>query len=145
MDVRQTGRVSDNYIRNKWTSPIIDGITERIVLDLVHLCPVAHFKTRSPAPFDDLLHLPSTFLDGSTPDRVDTWQKAAVFHHEGHQFFGVASDVEKLQTAVENKFSECQVSGQPYPVSMLLELLPQRNKWLDITPRSDDLNDNIEP
>jgi hypothetical protein len=79
MNMRKTRRIGDNSIRNKWTPPIIDIFTERIILDLVHVCSIARLITGFPASLNDLLHFPSALQDCATSKCCDVWEKYRVF------------------------------------------------------------------
>lgn len=72
VNMSHTGRVGYDRIRHKWPSSIIHSITPRILLDLMKMRPVTRLKARSPTPIDDLFHLPSTLLDSSAADCLET-------------------------------------------------------------------------
>lgn len=45
VNMRQTGRISNDGVRDEWPPPIVQLVTPGILLDLVQVCPIARLMT----------------------------------------------------------------------------------------------------
>jgi hypothetical protein len=85
-----------------------------------------------------LAHFPAS-------DGIEPWHEAGVLDHEGHEFGGVASNVEKFESILLHKFLKRSMCRYSNAMAVgIFEYLAQRDKWLNITSRTDDLDDDIE-
>lgn len=144
VNVRQAGWVGNDDIRDKWTPTIIRCIAPRVFLDLVQMCAVAHLEAGSPTPIKHLLHLPTTFLNRTAPNRTHIWKQPRILDHEGHQLLWVPTDIEELQVGIEDEVSKGQVRGKSDPMAMRLEFLPESDKWLNVSAGPNHLDNDVE-
>lgn len=136
--------VGDDHIRNEWTPTIIYDIAPWVFFDLVEMCAIAHLEAGSPTPIEYLLHLPTSLLDRTTPNRAHIGKQPGILDHECHQLRGIATDMEELELSIEDKFSKSQMRGETDPMPMSLEFLSQSDKWLNVPAGSNHLDDDVE-
>lgn len=68
-----------------------------------------------------------------------------MFDHEGHELGWVSSDIEELEIIFLDKFLKGRVGSYADSMTVcFLEDFSQGDKRLDITSRTDDLDDNVE-
>lgn len=107
--------------------------------------PFTCLDTRPPAAKEDLLDALASFGDLAALEGVDAGHEARVLDHEGHKLGGVASDVEELELILLDKGLKGRMSGDAHAVAVgIFEDLSQGDEGLDVTPRSNNLDDDIE-
>lgn len=142
--VHKAGRVRDNSVGNKWSCTGVNSSTIRIFRVMAHFRSISCLIARTPTSRENRFHFASALLYRAAADGAHTWQQARVLDHKCHQLFGIATNIEELESHLNNIFAERQMGGKSNSMSVLLEFLAQSHEWLDITARSNNLYDDIQ-
>lgn len=150
--MRKTRRVRDNSIGNKRRL----GRITRHIKGRVNWCilrmrsrsrtqPIPRLYAGSPAAHQDFLDALASLADLSALDGVEPRHEAWVLDHKGHELGRVAADAEELQAILLHKGLKRSMRGYANAVAVrLLEGLAEGHKRLDVAPRADNLDDDIQ-
>ena len=106
---------------------------------------IASFDTRAPAADQHLSDALTTLADLAILESIESWHQAGMLDHERHKLRGVSSYAEELEAVLLDEALKDGVGGDADAVAIgVPEDLAESDERLDITSRSNNLNDNIE-
>jgi len=120
--------------------PLLHSLLQRI-----HSETVSCLDARPPCAAQNLGYAFSPLAHVAAAQRVKTRHQARIFDHEGHELGRVTANAEELQAILDDEVLEGRMCRQSHAMPVRrLQHLAQRDKGLYITPRSDDLYDDVE-
>lgn len=106
---------------------------------------IACFDTRPPTAEEHLRNTLSALANLAAGDGIKPRHETRVLDHKGHELSGVAANTEEFKIILLDEFLKSRVGGYTDSVTVcVFEYFSKCNKWLDITSRANNLNDNVE-
>lgn len=136
-------RVRNNGIGDEWIFSCIKGLTFGVGLWWSQAIP--SLNARSPAPHKDLFNPSPALAHFATGNCIESGDETRVFDHERHELCRVTANTEEFKAMFLNKTLKGRMSSDSNSMTVFIfERFSQGDKGLNVTPRTDDLNDEIK-